>query len=85
MFMAESMMGASMIEAPTGICGYGEGSEALRRLVEVVYPGGILAGDFTLLFLGAVRQNLIYDLPAPGEGWTLDGDSQSPRGDCPLL
>ena len=39
-----------------------------RNLVEMVYPGGIAAGDLGLLLFSAVRQNLFNDLPAPGEG-----------------
>jgi hypothetical protein len=34
----------------------------------MVYPGGIASGDLGLLLFGAARQNLLNDLPAPGEG-----------------
>ena len=37
-------------------------------LVEPVYPGGIASGDLGLLLFSAVLQNLLNDLPAPGEG-----------------
>ena len=42
--------------------------EEHRNLVEMVYPGSIAAGDLDLLLFGAVRQNLLNDLPASGEG-----------------
>src|SRR2546430_17305250 len=34
----------------------------------MVYPGGIPAGDLGLLFLRALRQNLLQDLLRPWEG-----------------
>ena len=39
-----------------------------RNLVEMVYPGSIASGDLGLLLFSAVLQNLLNDLPAPGEG-----------------
>ena len=39
-----------------------------RNLVKMVYSGSIAAGDLGLLLFTAVRQNLLDDLPAPGEG-----------------
>src|SRR5712691_10635289 len=39
-----------------------------RNLVEMVYPGSIASGDLGLLLFGTVLQNLLNDLPAPGEG-----------------
>src|SRR6202035_2606762 len=41
---------------------------ALRNLIKMVYPGGIASGDLLLLLFSAARQNLLNDLPAPGEG-----------------
>src|SRR6266571_2559272 len=40
----------------------------LWRLLQMVYPGGILAGDLGLLLLRALRQNLLQDLLRPWEG-----------------
>jgi hypothetical protein len=40
----------------------------LLYLVKMVYPGSITVGDLGLLLFTAVRQNLLDDLPAPGEG-----------------
>ena len=37
-------------------------------LVETVYPRSIAAGDLGLLLFSTVLQNLLDDLPAPGEG-----------------
>ena len=34
----------------------------------MVYPRGIASGDLGLLFFSAVRQNILNNLPAPGEG-----------------
>ena len=34
----------------------------------MVYPGGVASGDLGLLLFSAVPQNLLDDLPAPGEG-----------------
>ena len=39
-----------------------------RNLIKMVYPSGIAAGDLGLLLFSAARQNLLNDLPAPGEG-----------------
>jgi hypothetical protein len=41
---------------------------SVPELVEMVDPGGIAAGDLSLLRFRAVLQNLLNDLPAPGEG-----------------
>ena len=38
-----------------------------RNLVEMVDPGGIASGDLGLLFFSAVLQDLVNDLPGPGE------------------
>ena len=38
-----------------------------RNLIEIVYPGSIASGDLGLLLFSAVLQNLLNDLPAPGE------------------
>ena len=38
-----------------------------RRLVNTIHPGGVDSGDFSLFILGAVRQDLLQDLPAPGK------------------
>jgi hypothetical protein len=42
--------------------------EDYRNLVEMVYPGSIASGDLGLLLFSAVLQNLLNNLPAPGEG-----------------
>jgi hypothetical protein len=34
----------------------------------MVYPGSIASGDLGLLLFSAVLQNLLNNLPAPGEG-----------------
>jgi hypothetical protein len=39
-----------------------------RNLVEMVDPGSIASGDLGLLRFSAVLQNLLDNLPAPGEG-----------------
>ena len=39
-----------------------------RNLIKMVYPGCIASGDLGLLLFSAARQNLLNDLPAPGEG-----------------
>ena len=39
-----------------------------RYLVQMVYPGGIAAGDLSLFLFSAARQDLVNDLVAPGEG-----------------
>src|SRR5215472_16691084 len=39
-----------------------------RNLVEMVYSGSIPADNLGLLLFTAVRQNLLNDLPGPGEG-----------------
>jgi hypothetical protein len=42
--------------------------EDRRNLVEMVNPGGIASGDLGLFLFRAVLQNLLNNLPAPGEG-----------------
>src|SRR5215469_10832037 len=39
-----------------------------RNLVQMVDPGSIPSGDLGLLLFRAVLQNLLNNLPAPGEG-----------------
>ena len=43
----------------------------LEALIQVVYPGGVASGDLRFFLLGAVRQNLLDDLQAPGAGGLL--------------
>ena len=46
----------------------GDQKRTHRNLVEMVYPGSIASGDLGLLLFSTVLQNLLDDLPAPGEG-----------------
>src|SRR5262249_30902957 len=39
-----------------------------RKLIQMVYSGGIASGDLGLLLFSAARQDLLNDLVAPGEG-----------------
>ena len=48
--------------------GSSAGYQDHRNLVEMVYPGSIASGDLGLLLFSTVLQNLLNDLPAPGEG-----------------
>src|SRR6202011_555876 len=48
-------------------------------LVEMVYPGGVAAGDLGLLLFSAVLQNLLDDLPALGEGGLDMGIIRAPE------
>src|ERR1700737_1477373 len=45
----------------------------------MVYPGGIASGGFGLLLFSAVLQNLLNDLPAPGEGGLDMGIIRAPE------
>ena len=38
------------------------------RLGEMIYPSGIPADDLGLLLLRTIHQDLLNDLPTPGEG-----------------
>jgi len=40
----------------------------MPHLVEMVYSGGIPAGDLGLLLLGTIHQNFLKDLAGPWEG-----------------
>jgi hypothetical protein len=50
------------------VAALGDQRRTHRNLGEVVYPGSIASGDLGLLLFSAVHQNLLNDLPAPGEG-----------------
>src|SRR3954469_2206206 len=45
----------------------------------MVYPGSIAAGDLGLLLFGAVPQNLLNDLPTPGESGLDMGVIRAPK------
>src|SRR3954454_6407939 len=45
----------------------------------MVYPGSVAAGDFGLLHFSAVRQNVLNDLPAPGESGLDMGVIRAPE------
>src|SRR3954453_298894 len=45
----------------------------------MVYPGSVAAGDFGLLLFSAVPQNLLNDLPAPGESGLDMGVVRAPE------
>src|SRR5712672_1068576 len=45
----------------------------------MVYPGSIASGDFGLLLFSTVLQNLLNDLPAPGEGGLDMGIIRAPE------
>jgi len=45
----------------------------------MVYPGSVAASDLGLLLFGAVPQNLLNDLPAPGESGLDMGVIRAPE------
>ena len=58
---------------------------ALRTSVQTVYPGAVAAYDLGLLLLSAIRQYLIDDLTAPGEGGLLVRVIRAPQQIYPRL
>src|SRR5439155_253593 len=50
-----------------------------ENLVEMVNPGGVASGDLGLLLFSAVDQNILNNLPAPGEGGLDMGVIRAPE------